>query len=128
MAKKKARKKAAPKAKKRKAAKKAVRKKAPARRKAAKKRAGPRKKRKLNPAMMMPLTPSPALAKVVGAKPLPRSQVVKKLWQYIKRHDLQDKVNRRNVHADDNLRPVFAGKRVVNMFEMTKLVSKHLKK
>jgi chromatin remodeling complex protein RSC6 len=128
MAKKKARKKAAPKAKKRKAAKKAVRKKAPARRKAAKKRAGPKKKRKLNPAMMMPLMPSAALAKVVGAKPLPRSQVVKKLWQYIKRHDLQDKVNRRNVHADDNLRPVFAGKRVVNMFEMTKLVSKHLKK
>jgi len=77
---------------------------------------------------MMPLTPTAALAKVVGAKPLPRSQVVKKLWQYIKRHDLQDKVNRRNVHADDNLRPVFAGKRVVNMFEMTKLVSKHLKK
>ena len=128
MAKKKKRKKAAPRAKKRKAAKKAVRKKAPARRRAAKKRKGPKKKRKLNPAMMMPLTPTAALAKVVGAKPLPRSQVVKKLWQYIKRHDLQDKVNRRNVHADDNLRPVFAGKRVVNMFEMTKLVSKHLKK
>ncbi len=74
---------------------------------------------------MKPLQPSDALAKVVGAKPLPRTQVVKKLWEYIKKHDLQDKKNRRNVNADANLKPIFV-KPQVSMFEMTKLISKHL--
>ena len=75
---------------------------------------------------MKPLQPSDALAKIVGAKALPRTQVVKKLWEYIKKHDLQDKKNRRNINADATLKPVFAGKAQVSMFEMTKLVSKHL--
>ena len=74
---------------------------------------------------MKPLTPSDALAKVVGSKALPRTQVVKKLWEYIKKNDLQDKKNRRNVNADANLKPIF-GKSQVSMFEMTKLISKHL--
>ena len=82
--------------------------------------------RKANAAFMKPLQPSDALAKVVGSKTIPRTQVVKKLWEYIKRHDLQDKKNRRNVNADANLKPIF-GKAQVSMFEMTKLVSKHLK-
>ena len=85
-------------------------------------------KRKPNAAFMAPLTPSDALAVVVGAKPLPRTQVVKKLWQYIKKQNLQDPKNRRNVRADAALSKVFGGKAVVSMFEMTKLVSKHLKK
>ena len=75
---------------------------------------------------MKPLQPSDALAKVVGSKPLPRTQVVKKLWEYIKKHDLQDKKNRRNINSDASLKPVFGGKSQVSMFEMTKLVSKHL--
>lgn len=75
---------------------------------------------------MKPLEPSDALAKVVGAKALPRTQVVKKLWEYIKKHDLQDKKNRRNINADATLKPIFGGKSQVSMFEMTKLVSKHL--
>ncbi|MBI3315664.1 MAG: SWIB/MDM2 domain-containing protein [Candidatus Omnitrophica bacterium] len=74
---------------------------------------------------MKPLQPSDALGKVVGSKPLPRTQVVKKLWEYIKKNDLQDKKNRRNVNADANLKPIF-GKSQVSMFEMTKLISKHL--
>ena len=74
---------------------------------------------------MKPLQPSEQLAKVVGSKPLPRTEVVKKLWQYIKKNDLQDKKNRRNINADANLKPIF-GKGTVSMFEMTKLVSKHL--
>ena len=74
---------------------------------------------------MKPLQPSDALSKVVGAKALPRTQVVKKLWEYIKKNDLQDKKNRRNINADANLKPIF-GKSQVSMFEMTKLVSKHL--
>ena len=74
---------------------------------------------------MKPLQPSDSLAKVVGAKALPRTQVVKKLWEYIKKNDLQDKKNRRNINADANLKPIF-GKSQVSMFEMTKLVSKHL--
>lgn len=81
--------------------------------------------RKANPAFMKPLQPSEALAKVVGAKPLPRTEVVKKLWLYIKKNDLQDKKNRRNINADANLKPIF-GKGTVSMFEMTKLISKHL--
>lgn len=83
-------------------------------------------KRKPNAAFMKPLTPSAALAEVVGASPLPRTQVVKKLWMYIKKHKLQDAKNRRNINADTKLRAVF-GKGTVSMFEMTKLVSKHLR-
>ena len=82
--------------------------------------------KKANAAFMKPLQPSEALAKVVGSKALPRTQVVKKLWEYIKKNDLQDKKNRRNVNADANLKAVFAGKSQVSMFEMTKLISKHL--
>ena len=74
---------------------------------------------------MRPLTPSKALSEVVGSKAIPRTQVVKKLWEYIKKHNLQDKKNRRNINADANLKPIF-GKSQVSMFEMTKLVSKHL--
>ena len=81
--------------------------------------------RKANAAFMRPLQPSDALAKVVGAKAIPRTQVVKKLWEYIKKNDLQDKKNRRNINADANLKPIF-GKPQVSMFEMTKLISKHL--
>jgi len=75
---------------------------------------------------MKPLTVSSELAEVVGKGPMPRSEVVKKLWVYIKKNNLQDAKNRRNINADDNLKKVFGGKAVVNMFEMTKLVSKHL--
>ena len=83
--------------------------------------------RKPNAAFMAPLTPSPALAEVVGSKPLPRTDVTKKLWAYIKKNGLQDQKNKRMIKADDSLKPVFGGKSTVNMFEMTKLVSKHLK-
>ncbi len=98
-----------------------------ARKKVAKKKKAVKKKRKPNPAFMRPMKISAALAEVVGSKPIPRTQVVKKLWQYIKKHKLQDKKNRRNINADANLKVVFGGKRTVSMFEMTKLVSKHLK-
>ena len=81
---------------------------------------------KENSAFMKPLTVSPDLEAVVGAGPMPRSEVVKKLWVYIKKNDLQDPKNKRNINADENLKKVFGGKAVVNMFEMTKLVSKHL--
>ena len=83
--------------------------------------------RKPNAAFMRPVTPSATLAEVVGAKPMPRTEVTKKLWAYIKKNDLQDKKNRRQINADDKLKPVFGGKASVNMFAMTKLVSKHLK-
>lgn len=82
--------------------------------------------RKSNSAFMKPLKLSAALEAVVGKGPMPRSEVVKKLWAYIKRNGLQDKTNKRNINADEKLKAVFGGKRVVNMFEMTKLVSKHL--
>jgi chromatin remodeling complex protein RSC6 len=82
--------------------------------------------KKANAAFMKPLTPSEKLAEVVGSKPLPRTEVVKKLWAYIKKNNLQDKKNKRNINADATLKAVFGGKSVVNMFEMTKLVSKHL--
>jgi chromatin remodeling complex protein RSC6 len=82
--------------------------------------------KKANAAFMKALKPSADLAKIVGDKPLPRTEVVSKLWAYIKKHDLQDKKNRRNIVADEALKAVFGGKSVVNMFEMTKLVSKHL--
>ena len=81
---------------------------------------------KTNSAFMKPMKISPELAEVVGKGPFPRSQVVKKLWAYIKKNDLQDKQNKRNINADEALKAVFGGKKVVNMFEMTKLVSKHL--
>lgn len=81
---------------------------------------------KSNSAFMKPLTLSPELEAVVGPGPLPRSEVVKKLWVYIKSKNLQDSENRRNINADENLKKVFDGKEQVNMFEMTKLVSKHL--
>ena len=83
--------------------------------------------RKPNAAFMKPMTPSDSLAEVVGAKPLPRTEVTKKLWAYIKKNGLQDKKNKRMIKADDALKPVFGGKAQVNMFEMTKLVNKHLK-
>jgi len=83
-------------------------------------------KRKPNAAFMKPLKVSEELAMVVGNGPMPRSEVVKKLWIYIKRNGLQDKNNKRNINADGNLKAVFGGKGTVNMFEMTKLVSKHL--
>jgi len=82
--------------------------------------------KKVNSAFMKPMTVSAELAAVVGKGPLPRSEVVKKLWVYIKKNNLQDPKNKRNINADANLTSVFAGKKVVNMFEMTKLVSKHL--
>ena len=114
-------KKAAPK-KARKAAKRAAPKRA---KKAAKKKSGV--KRKPNAAFMRPMTPTAALAAVIGASPMPRTEVTKKLWAYIKRNGLQDSMNRRNINADDKLQDVFGGKRQVSMFEMTKLVSRHLK-
>ena len=101
------------------AAKKAPAKKAPAKKKAA-------AKRKPNPAFMKAMTPSADLAAVVGAKPLPRTEVTKKIWAYIKKNDLQDAKNRRNINADGKLKPIFGGKKQVSMFEMTKLVNNHL--
>jgi chromatin remodeling complex protein RSC6 len=92
---------------------------------AAKKKSGA--KRKPNPAFMKAMTPSATLGAVVGSSAMPRTEVTKKLWGYIKRNGLQDSVNRRMINADDKLREVFGGKRQVSMFEMTKLVSKHLK-
>jgi chromatin remodeling complex protein RSC6 len=83
--------------------------------------------RKPNAAFMKPMTPSAALSEVIGSKPAPRTEVTKKLWAYIKKNKLQDPKNKRNIKADDALKPVFGGKAVVNMFEMTKLVNKHLK-
>ena len=84
-------------------------------------------KRKPNAAFMKPMTPSAALSEVIGSKPVPRTEVTKKLWAYIKKNGLQDEKNRRMIKADDSLKPVFGGKAQVNMFEMTKLVGKHLK-
>jgi upstream activation factor subunit UAF30 len=102
--------------------------------KAAPKKAAPKKaakkpaaKRKPNAAFMKAMTPSGALAAVVGNNPLPRTEVTKKIWDYIKKNKLQDSINRRLINADDKLKQVFGGKRQVSMFEMTKLVSNHLK-
>ena len=91
---------------------------------AAKKKAA---KRKPSAAFMKPLQPDAALSEVIGNKPLPRTEVTKKLWAYIKKNGLQDKKNRRNINADAALKPVFGGKSQVSMFEMTTLVSKHMK-
>ncbi|MDP1706229.1 MAG: SWIB/MDM2 domain-containing protein [bacterium] len=82
--------------------------------------------KKVNSAFMKPMNVSEELAAIVGKGPMPRSDVVKKLWVYIKGHNLQDPKNKRDIVADENLKKVFGGKAVVNMFEMTKLVSKHL--
>jgi upstream activation factor subunit UAF30 len=127
-AKSKAAKRPAKKAPARKAAKKAAKrpaaKKAPAK-KAAKK--APAKKRTPNASFMRPMTPSTQLAAVVGTTAIPRSEVTKRVWNYIKSKGLQDKANKRMINADDKLGPVFGGKKQVSMFEMTKLVNKHLK-
>lgn len=108
------------------AAKKVVAKKAPAK-KVAKKavKKAPAKKRTPNAAFMKPLTPSAALAAVIGHNPLPRTEVVSKLWVYIKKHGLQDHVNKRNINADEKLRPIF-GKAQITMFELASLIGKHL--
>ena len=95
--------------------------------KAAKKPAKKAAKRKPSAAFMKPMTPSDKLAEVVGSKALPRTEVTKKLWAYIKKNGLQDKKNRRNINADAALKAVFGGKSSVDMFSMTKLVGKHLK-
>jgi upstream activation factor subunit UAF30 len=91
------------------------------------KRASKSSGRKPSAAFMKPMTPSAALGEVIGAKPMPRTEVTKKLWAYIKKHDLQDAKNRRMINADTALKPIFGGKSAVNMFEMTRLVNKHLK-
>jgi chromatin remodeling complex protein RSC6 len=100
-----------------------------AKKKTAVKKTAAKKKtaRKPNAAFMKPVTPSTELAEVIGAKPVPRTEVTKKLWAYIKKNGLQDPKNRRMIKADAALKPVFGGKAAVNMFEMTKLVGKHLK-
>jgi upstream activation factor subunit UAF30 len=100
-----------------------------AKKKATKKKAAPAKKksaRKPSAAFMKPMQPSPQLAAVIGDKAVPRTEVVKRLWQYIKKNKLQDAKQKRNINADDKLQAVFGGKKTVTMFEMTKLVYKHL--
>lgn len=86
-----------------------------------------KKKRKPNPAFMKPMQPDEQLSKVVGSEPKPRTEVTKKIWDYIKKNKLQDPQNKRMIVADENLKPVFNGKSKVSMFEMTKLVNGHLK-
>lgn len=110
-------------------AKKATAKKAAPKKATAKKVAAPKKKsaRRPNAAFMKPLNPSKELAEIVGSNLIPRTEVMKKVWAYIKKHDLQDQKNRRAINADDKLKAVFGGKKQVTMFEMTKLVSNHLK-
>ncbi len=120
-------------AKKKKAAGKAAKKKPAAKKKVAKKmpkakKAKPaaKKKRKPNPAFMKAMNPTATLAAVVGSNAMPRTEVTKKIWAYIKRNGLQDKKNRRMINADAALKAVFGGKSQVSMFDMTKLVSKHV--
>jgi upstream activation factor subunit UAF30 len=113
-------------------AKKGGRKKAGARkasgtRRAAKRGGAKRAKRAPNPAFMRPMQPSDDLGAVVGARPMPRTEVTKRIWDYIRKNGLQDQKNRRMINADDRLRAVFGGRRQVSMFEMTKLVNNHLK-
>jgi upstream activation factor subunit UAF30 len=122
---KKAAKKAVKKAAKKAAPKKAVK---AAKKVAKKKAAAPKKKsaRKPNAAFMAPLTASPALAEVIGTKPLPRTEIVKKIWDYIRKNNLQDKKNRRMINADTKLKPLF-GKDQISMFELAKVVNKHVK-
>ena len=102
------------------AAKKKASKKAPAKKKSA-------SKRKPNAAFMKAMQPSASLSAVIGSNPMPRTEVTKKIWMYIKKNGLQDSKNRRNINADEKLRDVFGGKKQVSMFEMTRLVNKHLK-
>ena len=102
------------------AAKKKAIKKAPAKKKAV-------AKRKPNAAFMKPMQPSASLSAVIGGNPMPRTEVTKKIWLYIKKNNLQDSKNKRNINADEKLKDVFGGKKQVSMFEMTKLVNKHLK-
>ena len=123
-AKKSAKKPAAKKPAKKPAAKKSAAKKPAAKKAAAKK---PASKRKPNAAFMKAMTPSAVLAAVIGSTPMPRTEVTKKIWDYIKKNKLQDSINRRLINADEKLRAVFGGKGKVSMFEMTKLVSNHLK-
>jgi upstream activation factor subunit UAF30 len=113
-----------------KAAKKTAKKAAKKSAKKAAKKAAPKKKsaRKPNAAFMAPLTVSDNLAAVVGNKPLPRTQIIKKIWDYIKKNGLQDKKNRRMINADDKLKVVFGGKGQISMFELAKVVNKHVKK
>jgi chromatin remodeling complex protein RSC6 len=128
----KAAKKAAPK----KAAKKAAPKKAApkkaapkkAAKKAAPKKAAKKSARKPNAAFMAPLTVSSTLAEVIGSKPMPRTEIVKKIWDYIKKNNLQDKKNRRMINADAKLKTVFGGKSQVSMFELAKVINNHVKK
>ena len=94
--------------------------------KVVKKPAAKKAKRKVNPALMKPLQADAVLAAVVGTKPLPRGQMAKKMWDYIKKNNLQDAKNRRQINADEKLKAIFGGKKQVSMFEMTKLVSKHM--
>lgn len=113
-------------------AKKATAKKAPAKKVAAAttttaKAAKPKAKRKPNAAFMAPLTPSAILAQIVGPEARPRTEFVKRIWDYIKKNGLQDAKNRRNINADSKLKQIFDGKATVSMFELTKFVSKHLK-
>ena len=124
---------------KKKAAKKAAPKKAAAKKaapkKAAPKKAAPKKaakkaapkKRKPNAAFMAPKTLSPQLADVVGPKPIPRTEVIKKIWEYIKKNKLQDSVNKRNINADAKLKVLFGGKSQISMFELAKIVNNHVK-
>jgi chromatin remodeling complex protein RSC6 len=109
-----------------KSARKSAAKKPAAKKSAAKKPAKKAAKRKPNAAFMKPLMSSPALAAVIGDRPMPRTEVTKRLWDYIKKNKLQDANNRRKINADDKLGAVFGGKRQVSMFDMTKLVGKHL--
>ena len=120
---KKAAKKAAPKKAAKKAAPKKVAKKAV---KKAVKKAAKKSARKPNAAFMAPLTPSATLAEVIGSKPIPRTEIVKKIWDYIKKNGLQDKKNKRNINADAKLKPIF-GKDQITMFELAKVVNKHVK-
>ncbi len=110
------------------AAKKAAPKKA-APKKAAAKKAAPKKKtaRKPNAAFMAPLTPSDQLANVIGNKAIPRTEIIKKIWDYIKKNNLQDSKNKRMINADDKLKPVFGGKGQISMFELAKVVNSHVK-
>ena len=122
---KKAAKKTAKKSAPKKAAKKTVKKAAP--KKAAKKAAKKKSARKPNAAFMAPLTPSATLAEVVGSKPLPRTEIIKKIWDYIKKNKLQDQKNKRMINADAKLKAVFAGKGQISMFELAKVINKHVK-
>ena len=128
-AKKAAKKKAAPKKAAKKAPKKAAKKAAKKAPKKAAKKAAPKKKsaRKPNAAFMAALTPRAALAEVVGSKPLPRTEIIKKIWDYIKKNGLQDKQNRRMINGDDKLKGIFAGKDQISMFELAKVVNSHVK-